>query len=303
LNKDCQPAPTVRKKRASKKPTSSVASVARKTAVLEAKLDDIVQLLELSQTSKSQDGSVTPARYTNDAQNPVQYEVTNERDTPSEDVQNKNHLPYNMAQMPPTPALSCGSIQTQLDPHCFPIGISSSSLPNEYPTESESECEEYLETYRTKMVSFLPVVPLGPQVTVKEMREDRPFLWLVIKAICSKNSARQRALGGEVRKVLAREMLVEGRRSLDLLLGVLVFAGWCHYYICVRPLSITTDIQLGIALASDLGLTKPVPVEPIGIMLNYTAAGCPKQPASIHCPPRTIEERRAMLGLFLVSSV
>jgi hypothetical protein len=88
-------------------------------------------------------------------------------------------------------------------------------------------------------------------------------LWLVIRAISSKRSRRQITLGLEIRKVLAREMVIEGTRSLDLLLGLLVLASWGHFYMCVKPI-LTTVLQLGISLASDLGLTKPVPLEPIG---------------------------------------
>jgi hypothetical protein len=88
-------------------------------------------------------------------------------------------------------------------------------------------------------------------------------LWLVIRAISSKNSARQIALGVEIRKVLAREMLLEGTKNLDLLLGVLILASWGHFYMCTKPI-ITTILHMGISLASDLGLTKPVPLEPQG---------------------------------------
>jgi hypothetical protein len=88
-------------------------------------------------------------------------------------------------------------------------------------------------------------------------------LWLVIRAISSKSSSRQTALGLEIRKVLAKEMLLEGAKNLDLLLGVIVLASWGHFYMCAKPI-VTTILQLGASLASDLGLTKPVPVEPMG---------------------------------------
>ena len=151
-------------------------------------------------------------------------------------------------------------------------------------------------------MSYFPIVYIGPDVTVNELREKRPFLWLVMRAICSKSAARQKALGLEVRKTLGTQMLVEGIKSLDLLLGCLVFAGWGHYYIATQPV-ITTVIQNAISLASDLGLTKPAPTERSLVMLNYSAQGCPKPPHLELKPPRKIEERRTIIGLFLISSV
>lgn len=186
--------------------------------------------------------------------------------------------------------------------------VGGSSVPetpdsmDNFPLESDAELEEALETYRTKMVPNFPIVCVRPDVTVKEMRLERPFLFLVIRAICSKNLWRQQALVLEVKKTLGREMLLEGTKTLDLFLGVLVFAGWCHYYICSKPI-ISTVIQLGMSLAFDLGLTKPLMGEHADIMRHYIIAhGCPKRSNS---PNRatTMEERRAVVGLYLVSSV
>lgn len=187
-------------------------------------------------------------------------------------------------------------------------GVSGSSVAespdsaHNFPLESDAELEEALETYRTKMVPNFPIVCIRPDVTVHEMKLQRPFLFLVIRAICSKNLRRQEALVLEVKKTLGREMLLEGSKTLDLFLGVLVFAGWCHYYICSKPI-ISTVIQLGMSLAFDLGLTKPLLGEHADIMRHYIIAhGCRKR---THGPHReiTMEERRAVVGLYLVSSV
>jgi hypothetical protein len=203
---------------------------------------------------------------------------------------------------PPTPAASCTSASELLSTkECRSrANASCSSAPNHDPLEDEAELEEILETYRTNMVTYFPIVVIGKDVTVKELSEDRPFLWLVIRAICSKNSARQAALGIEVRKVLGREMLLEGTKTLDLFLGLLVFAAWGHYYMYNKPI-ISTVIQLAMSLAFDLGLTKPVPAEPPLVMMNYIAQGCPRPP--VNSSKRTMEERRAAIGLFLVSSM
>jgi hypothetical protein len=192
---------------------------------------------------------------------------------------------------PPTPTTSTTS-----------TGIDKSNTSADYPLESEAELEEYLETYRTKMVPYFPIVCIGANVTVEELRKQRPLLFLVIRASCTKNWEHQAALVLQVKKDLGREMLLEGTKNLDLFLGVLVFAAWCHIHICNKPIA-TTVMQLAMSLAYDLSLTKPLPGEPERVMMNYTAQGCPK-PVNVHANvSRTMEERRAIVGLYLVFSV
>jgi hypothetical protein len=193
---------------------------------------------------------------------------------------------------PPTPATSTRSYST---------GPEKRKSLLDFPPESEPQLEEYLETYRTKISAYLPIVCIRPETTMLELRKQRPFLLLVIRAICSKNLERQMAIVEEIKKILGREMLIEGAKNLDLFLGILVFAGWCHLYICNRPI-ISTIMHLAMSLASDLGLTKPLPNENGCIMLNYTAQGCPK-PITVMASTRTMEERRAIVGLYLVSSM
>jgi hypothetical protein len=57
--------------------------------------------------------------------------------------------------------------------------------------------------------------------------------------------------------------------------------------------------QLAQALVFDLGLNKPLPKDP-DTMLNFNSHGCPRPLLST---VRTMEERRAVLSCFLVSSM
>ena len=62
--------------------------------------------------------------------------------------------------------------------------------------------------------------------TAHELRRDRPFFWLCIMSVTSKSSVQQKALGREIRITMGREILVEGKNNLDLLLGIIVFVAW-----------------------------------------------------------------------------
>ncbi|KFY75166.1 hypothetical protein V499_04865 [Pseudogymnoascus sp. VKM F-103] len=330
LKKDCQPASTVRKKRVSKRPAASVSA---KTAALEQKLDSIVQILQRSQGSitgaaqqqiavptqnpdaRTFTGQASNSNGTVNASEPSLIEGNNGTGSSVDiDVRrlsvDSSHFGNETEQRPQLCGVSKEGCRECPNGHPTPAAsrVSGSSVAespdsvDNFPLESDAELEETLETYRTKMVHNFPIVCIRPDVTVDEMRLQRPFLFLVIRAICSKNLRRQEALVVQVKKTLGREMLLEGTKTLDLFLGVLVFASWCHYYICSKPI-ISTIIQLGMSLAFDLGLTKPLLGEHVDVMRHYIIAhGCPKRSSG---PVRvvTMEERRAVVGLYLVSSV
>ena len=59
-------------------------------------------------------------------------------------------------------------------------------------------------------------------------------------------------------------------------------------------------MHIAMGLVDNLGLAKLPPKEPQQMMLDFDAQGCPK-PFSPSA--RTIEERRAVIGCFFISSV
>ncbi|KFY03620.1 hypothetical protein O988_01359 [Pseudogymnoascus sp. VKM F-3808] len=352
LNKDCQPAPTIRKRKVVKRSKPSTASVASKTAALEEKLDDLTLILQRSQAAQTTASSLSSRSVTSESSNQLEIGNFGHHNNLVLDgngtggTAGTNHGPngrqgviglgnfYNYGKLsskpgastgvaqgdilssqyaPPTPSESNSSTSnrapgvTQYFAEDDPaIGCpaqkdntSLSSIPTNIDPEEMAELEETLETYRTKMAPFFPLVIIDKNVTARELMEERPFLSLVIRAICPKSTAKQAELGVEVRRVLGREMLIEGSKNIDLLLGLLLFASWGHFYLYHKPI-ISTVVHLATSVAYDLGLTKPVPTEPALIMLSYNAQGCPR---NVTAAVRTMEERRSVIGLFLISSV
>lgn len=89
-------------------------------------------------------------------------------------------------------------------------------------------------------------------MTSKRLRKERPFLWLCVMAVSSTDVARQNALGRAVREIAAREIMVEGERRIDLLLGLLCFIGWCvpfSFHTILLPL-IDQSFFLGVIFNS-----------------------------------------------------
>ena len=63
--------------------------------------------------------------------------------------------------------------------------------------------------------------------------------------------------------------------------------------------ALTGMSMLAMSLIYDIGLNKPIPKETPFVMLNYTESGCPKKISRI---PRTLEENRALLACFYLTS-
>jgi hypothetical protein len=186
------------------------------------------------------------------------------------------------------------------DPPRLASSVTTPSLP-ELRLETKDELQDILDTYRNKMFHFFPVVVLGPEITVEYMATNRPNVWLVLRTICNKKLARQLVLAEETKRVIASQLVVEGERSFDTLCALVLYTNWGQYF-CTKA-NFSPCLHLAMALASDLGLLKPAPQGSPAVMLNWTPQGCPKPPHALTIKTRTMEERRVVLGLFLVSSM
>ncbi|KAE8451746.1 hypothetical protein EG329_003203 [Mollisiaceae sp. DMI_Dod_QoI] len=114
-------------------------------------------------------------------------------------------------------------------------------------------------------------------------------------AVSSKSTSQQEVLGNKVRQTIAQEMVVQSEKNIDLLLGLLTFINWSHYHYHNKPF-LAIFAQLAMSLVFELQLNKPVPkdMEPLP---------CVRETRWKSPTPRTMEERRAVLGCFLVTSI
>ena len=76
------------------------------------------------------------------------------------------------------------------------------------------------------MATYFPFIIVPDSLTALELRRGRPFLWLCIMSVASKSTVQQNALRKELKIAMGREILVEGKNNIDLLLGILVFVAW-----------------------------------------------------------------------------
>jgi hypothetical protein len=94
---------------------------------------------------------------------------------------------------------------------------------------SAQEAEQYLHLFRTQHLGNFPFYYLPETKTSAELRQEKPYLWLCIMSVTSTNLAQQLSLSRLVRELASQEIIIEGERSIDLLLGLLCIVGW---YVC-----------------------------------------------------------------------
>lgn len=319
LNKDCQLSAATRIRKTIRKPPTKVDR-------LEEKLDGLVTLLKSSTGTASgpaptieEDGTISMESTSGAGAtptNPVQYQLT----PPDSLMYSLETSPKDSEVGRPSYALTTSSRIVKMCPLSGPqIGNMSLNTPltdlkTSYTASgtrssashsntalsvrlepSIEEAEEYLTIFKMHMMHYSPFMSIDAKTTARELRQERPFLWLCIMAISSKSTEQQKALGREFRLTVGREMLLEGKNNLDLLVGILTHVAWAHFHLYDKPI-VTHLIQLAMGLVGNLGLRKLPPKDPPQLMLNFDPRGSPKPPT------RTMEERRAGLWCWLVSS-
>ncbi|KAK4155624.1 hypothetical protein C8A00DRAFT_41809 [Chaetomidium leptoderma] len=294
---ECVPSVSIRKRNGKR------AHVSR-AAQLEAKLEDLVTLLR-HQTAPA-DKAPSPGNTAGNVSTSTPALSIRSTTSQSEDssplpVENAVPLPHQSdcapGRIPSAPVVrGCLAGTIFGPPVTTPLAppIESPSMPSCIYQPTPLEAAEDLLTFRKYMLIFLPFVHLPAAMTSDRLRDVYPFLWFSIMTITCKNVDRRLAMCEAVKKFLAQKMIIDHDKSLDLLLGLIVVMGWAHYHIQKDKPMLSVVASLAKSLVFDLGLNK-IPSEP------YFSA-CLKVP--YHPPPKekTLEERRAVLACFLLTS-
>ena len=87
--------------------------------------------------------------------------------------------------------------------------------------------EELVNLFRESMNQYFPFVVIPKGVTAESLSEQRPFLFLaVVTSASSMYKPLQRALDSRFRSILSQDAVFHGKKSLDLLQGLLVYLAW-----------------------------------------------------------------------------
>jgi hypothetical protein len=140
---------------------------------------------------------------------------------------------------------------------------------------------------------------ISPDVTAQNLRRERPFLWLAIMTITTMSIPQMAVLKHRIRQEVAEIVVVRHEPSMDILQGVIAFLGWATMNSGPgwKPFLILFS-QLAKSVTYEMGLTRSPAEE------QYFAT-CFKPWGGRHpqSKPRTLEERRALLSLWHLTSM
>jgi hypothetical protein len=160
--------------------------------------------------------------------------------------------------------------------------------------------ETPLQFFQNNMASHFPFVVIPPGITSYDLCTASPFLYEIIMMVTSyPQASRQAILRSEIMESLTKQVFLQGKKSLDLLQGILLFAAWYHHHLWESP-QLTNLLQLATAMLFDLGLHKTQNTL-VGhdIFIDAIRSFNDKRRRL----PRTLEERRVFLGIFCLSRV
>ncbi|KAK8017637.1 Zn2/Cys6 DNA-binding protein [Apiospora rasikravindrae] len=298
LKKECTPAPNVRKRKPKTQTSTS------KRARIEEKLDDLVSLLQSQNAAKALTDLGGSGRTNVSSPASHSWPPPASVDADGELSCTGSGLPA--AGLPPCPMPGpevSGLRGSGLPPH----NASSYDTPESLTDAADigglsyAEAEVVLQTFRTKRLRHFPILYLPPEMTAQDLWRERPFLWLVVRAVCSRSVKEQNVLADRIRQTIARRTIVDCDCDLDMLQGLLVFLGWCAYFSYGKPF-LCTMCNMAISVAFDLRITRPAREDMIAhpYMNCFTAYTWRHGPKGVNIPPPSNETRRALLACFII---
>lgn len=91
------------------------------------------------------------------------------------------------------------------------------------------EAESLLSSFR-QQASYFPFVQIPADSTVPSLSRTSPFLLLAILTTASiRDPPLYHQLDHEFKRILSTKVIVEGRKSLDFIQGILVYVAWCVF--------------------------------------------------------------------------
>lgn len=164
-------------------------------------------------------------------------------------------------------------------------------------TLSIGEIEQLLVTFRSMAVHF-PIWIFPEGASCIDCIQQKPFATLaMLVASSSANERLQTACDFTFRNMLARKVIVEGKRNLELLQGLLIYLAWHHHYLRHETQQIYQYLQLAIGMVVDLGLNKPKSQQRHSPSLSQNSMSRGKTTSE----ESTAEEERALLGCYALS--
>ncbi|KAI1107958.1 hypothetical protein F4804DRAFT_5518 [Jackrogersella minutella] len=164
-----------------------------------------------------------------------------------------------------------------------------------------SEAAAFFTRYTEDMVPHLPAVVFPEGTTAIEIRKTKPILFLAIIAAASSEIPKlQRQLVREIMQIFADQIIVSGRKSLELIQSLLISVIWYYPPEHFEELKFYQFVHLAAVMSIDIGLGRRKH-NPKTRLVPYTWRDHPfrKQPLP---DPTSVEARRTWLAVYFLAS-
>lgn len=174
---------------------------------------------------------------------------------------------------------------------------------------SMETAERLYSRYTDKLMVQVPVVPL--ECTAAELRKEKPVLFLAVMAAGAGSSdpALNLRLNQEIQQLYAKQISIQGRKSLELVQALCVSIVWTYPPEKMEELKFHQQIQMAATMAMDLGLGKRPKPSPddrswsqVDVETTVIKEETPHRVISTQ-PSRpgssTLESRRALLACYV----
>ncbi|OTA64780.1 hypothetical protein K449DRAFT_327598 [Hypoxylon sp. EC38] len=188
-----------------------------------------------------------------------------------------------------------------------PAPAKASATPEQQPDVIDrgiinmSEAAAFFTRYTEDMVPHLPAVVFPEGTTAAEIRKTKPILFLAIMAAASSEIPKlQRQLVREIMQIFADQIIISGRKSLELIQALLISVIWYYPPEHFEELKFYQFVHLAAVMSIDIGLGRKQH-NPKSRLVPYTWREHPfrKQPLP---DPTSIEARRTWLAVYFLAS-
>ncbi|KAJ5497661.1 hypothetical protein N7453_006712 [Penicillium expansum] len=154
-----------------------------------------------------------------------------------------------------------------------------------------------LESFRETLMPCFPYILIAPEVTLAQLRAEKPLLLLAILKVSSyKNAAAQQILEETFQTAVADQMIFAHNPSMDVLLGLLVVLAWLQHQSQHERFS--SYLHLAWSIVGDLRLDRLSETQSF-----YSRMAMSKVSSDENSSRHSVNERRrALIGCYVLSS-
>ncbi|KAJ5508246.1 hypothetical protein N7527_010389 [Penicillium freii] len=154
-----------------------------------------------------------------------------------------------------------------------------------------------LESFRETLMPFFPFVFIAPEVTLAQLRVEKPLLLLAILKVSSyKNAAAQQILEETYQTAVADQMIFAHNPSMDVLLGLLVALAWSQHQ--PQHERFSSYLHLAWSIVGDLRLDRLSETHSY-----YSRTAMSKVSSAENSSRHSMNERRrALIGCYMLTS-